>query len=551
MGIARIICIRKSIPVAEGNMIRLTGVKAPLEYDEAFLYRSAARALGIAPRDIVAARVSKRSVDARDKGNIHLTLGIDAKVRGDEAAIAARCPKAKLIAEAPEIAIAPARLDVRPVIAGFGPAGLFAGLTLALAGARPIILERGRPVDERAQDIELLQSEGRLDEESNVLFGEGGAGAFSDGKLTTGIKDERCGWVLERLVEFGAPEETAYMAKPHIGTDLLRGVVRRMRQRIGELGGEVRFGSRLTDIITSGGGLRAVRVCTDGEEYELECGQLILACGHSARDTYAMLARRGVVMRPKPFSIGARIEHRQSMINASQYGRVAQDERLMRHLGAAEYKLSRQLKSGRGVYTFCMCPGGQVICSASEPGMTATNGMSLHARDGANANSALLVSVTPEDFGADGPLAGIEFQRRWERAAFELAGGGCKAPAQRVEDFLKGRASRSFGDVEPSYRPGVTPSDLAMCLPEFATLSMREALPQLGRMLRGFDHPDAVLTGVETRSSAPVRMERGADGCANISGLYPTGEGAGWAGGIMSAAVDGIRQAQRVLGMDV
>lgn len=532
-------------------MIRVAGIRAPLGLGAALMRGLAARALGIRERDVLSVRLSRRSIDARDKGDIHLSVSLDVSVRGDERALAARCQKATLVPETPSISIPRAQLPERPVIAGFGPAGLFAGLTLALAGARPIVLERGRRVEERARDVESFCAGGPFSPESNILFGEGGAGTFSDGKLTTGIKDERCAWVLEKLVEFGAPEEVRYMAKPHIGTDLLRGVVRRIRERIVELGGEVRFETCLTDLVTEGGALKAVRTRGPQGAEELPCRALVLACGHSARDTYRMLRERGVAMRPKPFSIGARIEHRQSLIDRAQYGRAAADPATRRLLGAAEYKLSRQLRSGRGVYTFCMCPGGKVVCSASEEGMTATNGMSLHARDGENANSALLVSVTPEDFGSDDVLAGVEFQRRYERRAFELGGGGYRAPAQRVEDFLAGRASRGFGEVTPSYRPGVAPADLAECLPGFAVESMREALPQLGRMLRGFDHPDAVLTGVETRSSSPVRIERGADGCSSIAGLYPTGEGAGWAGGIMSAAVDGIRQAQRVLGMEV
>lgn len=529
-------------------MIRITGVRAPLNYGDGYIVRSIARALRLDAQDVLSWRLSRRSVDARDKRDIHFSLNIDASVRGDEARIAARCPGASLVSDECELDIPRARPGARPVIAGLGPAGLFAGLTLALAGARPIILERGKPVEARERDVARLREGGKLDPESNILFGEGGAGTFSDGKLNTGIRDSRCGWVLERLVEFGAPDEVRYMARPHIGTDLLRGVVRNIRNRIVELGGEVRFEARLGDIELDGrGGLRAVRVADGSGEYELECRALILACGHSARDTYHMLRARGVAMSPKPFSIGARIEHPQPAINAAQYGAAARDASALARLGAAEYRLSRQLPNGRGVYTFCMCPGGSVVCSASEEGMLATNGMSLHARAGANANSALLVSVGPADFGSDDALAGVEFQRRYERLAYLAGGGGYVAPAQRVEDFMKGRASSGFGEVQPSYLPGVRPADLAECLPGFAVESMRMALPLMGRLLRGFDMPDAVLTGVETRSSAPVRIERGEDGCSNIAGLYPTGEGAGWAGGIMSAAVDGIRQAQRAL----
>lgn len=532
-------------------MIRITGVRAPLDYGANFIRHSAAAALKLDEGELLGVRLSKCSVDARNKSDIHFSLNMDVDVRGDENRIASLCPHATLVAAVQSMDISPSKLKTRPVVAGLGPAGLFAGLALALSGARPVILERGRKVSERNADVEGFRAGGAFSPDSNILFGEGGAGAFSDGKLNTGIKDGLCGWVMEKLCEFGAPEEICFMARPHIGTDLLRGVVRNIRRHIIELGGEVRFETKLTDIIVADGRLRAIAADSPAGRYELECEKLILACGHSARDTYGMLKRRGLAMRQKAFSIGARIEHPQALINYAQYGKLSADSQIMKRLGAAEYRLSCRLNSGRGVYTFCMCPGGSVVCSASEEGMLATNGMSLHARAGLNANSALLASVVPADFGSDDVLAGVEFQRKYERLAFEAGGGNYFAPAQRVEDFLKGRASRSFGEVKPSYQPGVTPSNLALCLPEFAVSALRAALPQLGRMLHGFDAPDAVLTGVETRSSAPVRMDRDARGCSNIEGLYPAGEGAGWAGGIMSAAVDGIRQAQRLLGMNV
>ena len=506
-------------------MIRITGVKAPLTFDEAFLRTSVARALKLAPKDVLSVRLSRRSVDARDKGNMHFSLNIDSSVRGDERAIAARCQQASIVDAAPEITILPAKLNARPVIAGLGPAGLFAGLTLALAGARPIVLERGRPVDERARDVDAFRAGGAFSPDSNRLFGEGGAGTFSDGKLTTGIKDRRCSWVTEQLVEFGAPPEALYLAKPHIGTDMLRGVVRRIRERIVELGGEVRFSSRLSDLIIKDGALHAVRVSSAEGEYELGCEALILACGHSARDTYEMLKARNVAMKQKPFSIGARIEHRQSMINVAQYGRAGADPATLKILGAAEYKLSRQLKSGRGVYTFCMCPGGQVVCSSSEEGMVATNGMSLHARDGENANSALLVDVRISDFPSDDVLAGVDFQERYERLAF--ANGN--PPQGRWKDF------------------GTDGNPVAASLPEFAVEAMKEAMPHLGRKLKGFDDPNTRLTAVESRSSSPVRILRGTEQESPVAGIYPAGEGAGYAGGIMSAAVDGIRAAEAVI----
>ena len=431
----------------------------------------------------------------------------------------------------------------RPVVAGAGPAGLFAALTLARAGTAPILVERGKPADRRAEDVNLLLAQGILDEESNVLFGEGGAGTFSDGKLTTGIKNPLCRDVLHALVRCGAPEEILYLQKPHIGTDLLRGIVMRLREEIVSLGGDVLFQTKLTSLLIEKGALRGVTVFRDGQESHFDTGTLILAIGHSARDTCRMAFLAGLPMAQKAFSVGARIEHSQAMVNRTQYGKSAGHPALH----AAEYKLSVRTPDGRGVYTFCMCPGGRVIPAASQRGGVCTNGMSLHQRDGENANSALLVGVSPLDFGDDHPLAGHDYQRALEQAAFRLAGGDFHAPVQRVEDFLKSRASTRLGDVIPSYRPGVTLCDLSACLPKYIAENMRIGILQMDRQLRGFAHPDAVLTGVETRSSSPVRILRGEDCQSQVRGIFPAGEGAGYAGGIMSAAVDGIACALRAI----
>ena len=541
-------------------------------------------------------RIVKESTDARHKPDISFIYSVDFSVKGEDkllqrvskikglsiakvkdetyalpevsdALIDAVSGAATMSADQPEY-----DAGLRPVIVGFGPCGMFAGLMLAQAGLRPIVLERGKKVEDRTRDVEHFWETGELDTSSNVQFGEGGAGTFSDGKLTTGIKDPRIRKVNDEFIEAGADPSIGYRQMPHIGTDVLRVVVKNIREKIIELGGEIRFGAHVNGLeFESIDPVSAAHVEAAGDDAEegmvadkaltavilaggekIRCRTAVFALGNSARDTFRMLHDAGIRMAPKPFSVGVRIEHPQIMINESQYGVGANDSE--GRLGAAAYKLSHHCENGRGVYTFCMCPGGVVVGAASEENRVVTNGMSYFARDGENANSALLVGVNHEDFGQpDNILAGIEFQEQLESSAYNLGGGGYYAPAQRLGDFLGNSKSDSSpeGDgavVVPTYRPGVTWADMTQCLPDFITDAMKEALPHMGRKIKGFDMADAVITGVETRSSCPVRITRGKDlQSVSALGIYPAGEGAGYAGGIMSAAVDGIKIAEAVI----
>ena len=592
-------------------MLRLTDIKLPLDHPESALADAILARLGITAGELTGYTVAKRSYDARKRGAIVLIYSLDVNTpreaeilqrlhdqeasttdsvraagsgtgatRSQSAVDAAtataitgeagrtRAAGDKIVS--PQTAVhkpplhkvgptpdttykfvthAPADLPLRPIVIGTGPCGLFAGLVLAQMGFRPIILERGKAVRERTVDTFGLWRRKILNPESNVQYGEGGAGTFSDGKLWSQISDPMHYGrkVIAEFIKAGAPEEIAYVSKPHIGTFRLVGMVENMRATIESLGGEIRFSSRVEDVLvdTDADGVRQVRGVALASGEEIRADQVVLAVGHSSRDTFEMLHARGVFLEAKPFSVGFRIEHPQSLIDKARLGPNAGNPLL----GAADYKLVHHAKNGRTVYSFCMCPGGTVVAAASEPGRVVTNGMSQYSRNERNANAAIVVGITPEDFApyGDGPLAGIALQRHWESLAFETGGGDYEAPGQLVGDFLHGRASMEFGAVLPSYTPGVRLGDLGQSLPDYAIDAIREALPAFDKQIRGFAMGDAVLTGVETRTSSPVRVTSGVDGHSlNTRGLFPAGEGAGYAGGILSAGVDGIKTAESV-----
>jgi len=522
-------------------MIRIREISMMPEHSVAQLSYEAARALKISPSKVRRVRIVRRSVDARKKPEIRIVYTVDVAVDGNESKILKQsgCKRASIAPvscyKVPKPATQP---EQRPVVVGFGPAGIFAALVLALAGCKPLVLERGEDAQSRHEKVQKFWQTGKLDPKSNVQFGEGGAGTFSDGKLNTGVNNPRIGWILEQFVSAGARENILFDAKPHVGTDVLLTVVQNLRHRIISLGGEVRFGAQVTDILQTNGYISGLEV--NGSEV-IDCDRVILAIGHSARDTFERLHEMGIPMEAKPFSMGVRIEHLQEHIDKAQYGKHDPV------LPPADYKLVKHLDE-ETVYTFCMCPGGYVVAAASEAGRVVTNGMSYADRDGVNANAALLVTLNPKDFPGDGPLSGMYWQRSIEEAAFLAGGGNYRAPAQKVGDFLAGRPSEKAGSVEPTYQPGVTWCDLNTCLPQKITNALKQALPQLDGNLKGFADPDAVLTAPETRSSSPVRIVRNeGKQSTGLYGLYPAGEGAGYAGGIMSAAIDGMLCAEALL----
>ncbi|MHB1567346.1 MAG: NAD(P)/FAD-dependent oxidoreductase [Acidiferrobacter sp.] len=526
-------------------MLRIREIKLPLDHSEDALKEAIVRQLHIDDSELLSYSIARRGYDARRRGDVVLVYTVDVEIR-NEPQVLRQCRNRAQVGLAPDlvyrfVAQAPAPLRTRPVIIGLGPAGLFAGLTLAQMGFCPIIVERGKAVRERTQDTFGLWRHRRLNPESNVQFGEGGAGTFSDGKLHSQIKDpgHYGRKVLTEFVNAGAAPEILYVSKPHIGTFRLVGILEKMRATIQSLGGEIRFESRVIDVDIDQHHVRGVRLAND---HYIPTHTVVLAIGHSARDTFAMLYDRGVFIEPKPFSVGFRIEHPQSLIDHARFGHQAGH----RLLGAADYKLAYHAQNGRSVYSFCMCPGGTVVAAASEPGGVVTNGMSQHSRNERNANSGIVVGVTPTDYPGH-PLAGVAFQRRLEAQAFVMGGQDYCAPGQLLGDFLAQRPSTAWGSVSPSYQPGVRLGDLSQALPPYAVDAIRAALPHFSQVIAGFTMPDAVLTGVETRTSSPIRIRRGEDyQSVTTKGLYPTGEGAGYAGGILSAAVDGIKVAEAV-----
>lgn len=525
-------------------MIRINNVHIPLDYSDETIRKKAAKELRIDINAIKSASIFRRSVDARKKDNIFFLCSIDIELNINEYSVLKKCKNA--------VKVTPYHYEVSkwtggtsPLIVGMGPAGLFAALILAQSGAKPILIERGHDVDRRHDDVHKFWLTGTLDTSSNVQFGEGGAGTFSDGKLNTGTKDFRQRKVLEEFVNHGAPDEILYNAKPHIGTDKLIITVKNIREEIITLGGTVLFETKLTGFNIKDDKITGAVVEKQGKTDIIETDSIILAIGHSARDTFEMLLEKGIPIEAKSFSVGARIEHLREKIDSSQYGKFAGSK----NLGTASYKLNTHLENGRGVYTFCMCPGGKVVNASSEENMLVTNGMSEFARSEVNSNSALLVGVSPKDFKSDNPLAGMHFQRKLENKAFMLGGSNYNAPVQRVDDFINNTKSAHLGEVKPSICPDYELSNLSTILPEFVSESMKQGIKDLGRKLKGFDDGDAILTAVETRSSSPIRILRNNETLESIKikGLYPCGEGAGYAGGIISAAVDGIKCAEEII----
>lgn len=525
-------------------MIRVNNIRLPLDYTDKTIRNKILKQLGIDINAIKSCSIFRRSIDARKKDDIHFLATIDIEINTNENKICQRTKNAEVIK--------PYKYEtqkyignISPVVVGAGPAGLFAALVLAQSGAKPILIERGCDVDTRTSDVHSFWQTGKLNTASNVQFGEGGAGTFSDGKLNSGTKDIRQRKVLNEFVAHGAPDEILYNAKPHIGTDKLKFTIKNIRENIIALGGTVLFETKLIGINTHNSKVIAAVIEKDGKTEVIDTDNIILAIGHSARDTFEMLCDIKLPIEPKPFSVGARIEHLRQRIDRSQYGKFAGNKRL----GAANYKMNVHLQNGRGVYTFCMCPGGKVVNASSEENRLVTNGMSEFARDKINSNAALLVGINPDDFEGNHPLKGMYFQRRLEEAAFKLGGGNYRAPVQRVDDFIHGKKSTVLGEVTPSIGPDYKLTDLNPIFPQFISEAMKQGIVQMGKKLKGFDNGDAVLTAVESRSSSPIRILRNVDTLESIAlgGLYPCGEGAGYAGGIISAAVDGIKCAEKII----
>lgn len=525
--------------------IRVNNLALDIEEDIAILKDKTAKKLRLSASQLKDMKILREAVDARKKDIIKFNYTIEVSISGDEAKLVEKLNDKDVRLEpagyTEEIPLGTRKMLNRPIIVGMGPAGMFAGLLMARKGYKPLIIERGQKVEERTETVNSFWRSGKLNCESNVQFGEGGAGTFSDGKLTTRIKDCRCDYILESMVKAGAPEEILYTGKPHVGTDILKTVVKNIRQEIISLGGEVKFNSRMENLVIKNGKL--VGIIVSGEE--ISCENLVLALGHSSRDTYEMLYKNGITLKAKPFAIGLRIEHLQSLIDESQYGKFAGHPRLK----AADYRLSyNSEKLNKSIYSFCMCPGGEVVAAASEENRLVTNGMSYYKRDLENANSALVVNVGPEDFGEGNPLIGMEFQRHYESLAYNLGGGGYRAPIQLVGDFLKDRMSTGLGRIKPTYTPGYEFRELKKCLPNYIVDALKEGITNFEKKINGYASEDAVLTGIETRTSAPVRIERDINlESVSLKGLYPAGEGAGYAGGIVSAAVDGVRVAEAIM----